>query len=60
MPTPHKDEDKKDFLSRCMGDPETQKYDTEQRYAVCNSLWDEHFKVSNNGEVTNQVKPSEK
>jgi hypothetical protein len=41
MPTPNKNETKDDYLQRCMGDSEMQKYDPEQRYAVCNSYWKE-------------------
>ena len=48
MPTPGKKETKKDFLSRCMGFPEMVKKhpDNKQRYAICNSMWDEHMKNS--------------
>ena len=41
MPTPKQDETKNDFLSRCMGYPDMQKYDSDQRYAICQSKWDE-------------------
>jgi hypothetical protein len=41
MPTPNKNETKDDYLQRCMVDSEMQKYDPEQRYAVCNSYWKE-------------------
>lgn len=41
MPTPKADETKNDFLSRCMGFPEMQKYDSDQRYAICQAKWDE-------------------
>lgn len=60
MPKPNPNETKDDFLSRCMGDSETQKYPPDQRYAVCNSLWDEQFQISNNGELTKEPKQSEK
>lgn len=42
MPYPKKDEEKKDFLARCMASKHTNdKYpDPKQRYVVCNSLWD--------------------
>ena len=42
MPTPRPQESKDEYLERCMGDEETiAKYpENEQRYAVCNSLWD--------------------
>jgi hypothetical protein len=41
MPLPKKGERKDDYLQRCMADPEMDKYDPEQRYAVCNSYWKE-------------------
>lgn len=41
MPTPKPNETKDDFLSRCMGYPDMQKYEPDQRYAVCQSKWDE-------------------
>lgn len=41
LPKPKSGEAKKDFLSRCMSNGETNKDfpDQKQRYAVCNSLW---------------------
>lgn len=41
LPKPQKDEARKDFLSRCMGNSEmnSEFTDQKQRYAVCNSLW---------------------
>ncbi len=41
MPQPHKDEQKKDYLDRCMGDDEMNKKHPApaERYAVCNSFW---------------------
>lgn len=46
MPSPKKGESKKKFLQRCMGDPESNKDfpDQKQRYAVCNSFWDQKKK----------------
>ena len=43
MPQPNANELKDDFLTRCMGDEEaiSDFPDNDQRYAVCNSLWDE-------------------
>lgn len=41
MPLPKKGERKDDYLQRCMADAEMDKYDPEQRYAVCNSYWKE-------------------
>lgn len=42
MPKPKSGESKEDFLDRCMGDSTmVGEYDDEdQRYAVCNSIWD--------------------
>lgn len=43
IPKPNKNEKKSKFMSRCMGD-ETMKDeypDQDQRYAVCQSKWDE-------------------
>ena len=41
MPKPADDEEREEFLERCMGnDVMNEEYpDNEQRYAVCNSLW---------------------
>ena len=39
MPTPQDGESKKDYLSRCMGYKDMQKYPSDQRYAICNSMW---------------------
>lgn len=46
MPMPRKDESKKDFLARCMDDDEAKQDfpDSDQRYAFCNSQWDERDK----------------
>ncbi len=43
IPTPNKDESKKDFLKRCMSDEIMVKdfEDEDQRFAVCNTQWDE-------------------
>ena len=48
MPTPHSDENRREFLDRCMGDDHAvSKFpDASQRYAVCNSIWDESSKGS--------------
>lgn len=42
MPTPDADENRDEFLSRCMGDEEmvSEFSDTAQRYAVCISKWE--------------------
>lgn len=50
MPTPSKGEKKKDFMKRCMEMPEmVSNYpDSKQRYAVCNSKWDQkHSALAN-------------
>ncbi|KKK75351.1 hypothetical protein LCGC14_2874590, partial [marine sediment metagenome] len=43
IPSPHKDEEKKKFLERCMSDEIMLKDfpDEKQRFAVCNTQWDE-------------------
>jgi len=42
IPAPHKDEDKKDFMDRCMSDDVMVKEypDNRQRYAICQTSWD--------------------
>lgn len=41
MPKPKSDESRKDFMERCMIDPESVNIfpNVSQRYAVCNSVW---------------------
>jgi hypothetical protein len=41
MPRPKSDESRKDFIERCMADPESMHVfpDASKRYAVCNSVW---------------------
>jgi HK97 family phage prohead protease len=48
LPKPKKDEEKDKFLSRCMGDKVmNEEYkDSDQRYAVCNSIWTDKDKKS--------------
>lgn len=43
IPTPHSNEDKKDFLVRCMSDEvmKSEYTDVEQRYAVCSAQLNE-------------------
>lgn len=43
LPKPKKDEDKESFMDRCMADDiMNEEYsDNDQRYAVCNSLWED-------------------
>lgn len=42
MPEPKANEEKREYLNRCMGDMQMyHKYpERAQRYAVCNSLWE--------------------
>ena len=51
MPKPKDGESKKDFLERCMSNKTmNEDYpDNKQRYAVCNSLWEDKKSKSNNG-----------
>jgi len=46
MPQPRSDETRDDFIDRCMGDAEAVADfpDADQRYAVCNSLWEDRDK----------------
>lgn len=46
MPTPEKDEEKGEFISRCMANDEMQrKFESrKQRFAVCQSYWEENKK----------------
>lgn len=41
LPKPNKDEARKDFTNRCMGDSIMNKEypNQDQRFAICNSLW---------------------
>ena len=40
MPTPRNNETKDDFLQRCMGWDDMQKYEPDQRYAICQTKWE--------------------
>lgn len=40
MPKPKKGETEKEFISRCMGYDDMQKYDQKQRAAICFSYWE--------------------
>lgn len=46
LPTPNKDEDKDDFVDRCMADDAMNREfdDVRQRRAVCESQWDQKDK----------------
>ena len=47
LPKPKKNEDKKKFINRCMGDPVMVKeYEQDQRFKVCQSLWDKEQKMA--------------
>lgn len=43
MPKPKKAEERKDFINRCMSDPEaiSDFPDNKQRFAVCNSIYEQ-------------------
>lgn len=47
MPSPRPDEDKSEFLSRCMGDDESRRKfpSQDQRYAFCESQWSNRNKM---------------
>src|SRR3972149_3817124 len=54
IPKPNKDEKKKDFIARCMGDSVmTKEYEQSQRGAVCNSAWEK--KTANCQTINNSV-----
>jgi len=44
MPTPKKNETKKEFIKRCMAYPDLQDKKPDQRYAICQSMWKERKK----------------
>lgn len=46
LPTPRKTETEKEFIGRCMASSVSTKDfpDIKQRYAVCQSKWEEHKK----------------
>lgn len=39
IPKPRSDEDKQDFISRCMGDSAMQEYPQDRRVAICYDAW---------------------
>jgi len=41
MPIPFYDEDKSEFMDRCLNDPSLDFYDPEDRYDVCDMMWGE-------------------
>lgn len=45
IPKPRRSESESDFMERCMGDPTmVQEYDSDQRYAVCSTQWEDSRK----------------
>jgi hypothetical protein len=50
LPTPQKDETKPDFIARCMAYPDMQKHPADQRYAICQSFWDNKDKKDKKSE----------
>lgn len=60
MPKPKKNEEKKDFLSRCMGDDVmNEDYpDNKQRYAICNQIWRDKDKDSVDMETKSKKRKS--
>lgn len=42
MPKPHKDENKEDFISRCIPMLVDEGRDQDQAVAMCYSIWSEH------------------
>ena len=44
LPVPHKDEEKDEFVSRCMSEIKTEFPDNDQRLAVCFNQWKEKDK----------------
>lgn len=47
MPKPSKGEEKQKFISRCMGHDDMQRYDQDQRAAICYSYWEKRNKDIN-------------
>lgn len=55
MPKPQKGESKKDFISRCMGYDDMQKYDQKQRAAICYSYWENKSEQVDLGSFTDAL-----
>jgi hypothetical protein len=51
MPKPKRNETKKEYMGRCMNYPDMQKYPTDQRYAICLSMWKKHHKKASDGSI---------
>ncbi len=47
LPKPNEDEDKADFMERCMSNPTmNEEYpENAQRFAVCQGLWDDNKQI---------------
>ena len=58
MPKPRAEENRTEFLDRCMGDDESvaEFPDADQRYAVCNSIWRERSKAMKHQSVALELK----
>jgi hypothetical protein len=50
LPKPRPNEQREDFISRCMNDLNTEFPDNKQRAAVCNTQWNEERKMKDNDE----------
>ena len=50
IPTPNSDEDKNEFINRCMSDNVMQEYDDKQRYAICETKFEEKNTMKTNNE----------
>ncbi len=51
MPKPKSGESKDEFISRCMGYDDMQKYDQDQRAAICYSYWEEKNESTNISDI---------
>ncbi len=51
MPHPKKNEEKKEFIQRCMAYPDMQDKPADQRYAICQQLWNDKGKAETNDET---------
>ena len=47
MPKPRTGEKQKNYISRCMRYPDMQKYNQDQRYAICNDMYNSKRKKEN-------------
>ena len=47
MPKPKSGESEKDYMSRCMAYPDMQKYESDQRAAICHSMFKEKSQMEN-------------